>query len=117
MKITFNAFTNHLDRSRLRKTRCTFDEQMAIRFPRVFYRVEITEQIYRGALAAAQSYGVGGFAANSVMLGWPTKPGRQIPFIELLEDLIALDRSIMLVRYDDERALGEIGRASCRERV
>ena len=82
------------------------DEALAGRYPSVFYRVDIAEDIYKGAVAAAQSYGVGSFEANSVMLGWPKKSERSDAYAEMLRDLAGLDRSLLLVRHDPERRLG-----------
>ncbi|MFW6052154.1 MAG: Na-K-Cl cotransporter [Myxococcota bacterium] len=78
----------------------TYDRQFADRFPHVFYRVDIVDDIYRGTVQIAQTYGVGMFEANSVMLGWPNKPERAEAYVQMLRDLVALDRSLLLVRHD-----------------
>jgi amino acid transporter len=77
------------------------------KFPNVFFRVDVAEDVYRGAVAAAQSYGVGNFEANSVMLGWPKKPERAEAYVRMLQDLVLLDRALLVVRYHDRKKLGE----------
>ncbi|MEM9191508.1 MAG: Na-K-Cl cotransporter [Myxococcota bacterium] len=85
----------------------TFEPQIAEGFPNVFYRVDISEDIYRGTVNTAQSYGVGNFEANTAMLGWPKKDERHEAYLNMLRDLLALDRSVLIVRYDPEKELGE----------
>ncbi len=85
----------------------TYEPKIAERFPNVFYRVDIVDDVYRGAVSTAQGYGIGNFEANSVMLGWPKKEERSEPYVSMLRDLTQLDRSLLLVKYDDERQLGE----------
>lgn len=68
-------------------------------FPNLFYRVDIVDDIYRGVVMTAQAYGVGNLECNSVMLGWPHKKDRREDFVHMLQDLVRLDRSILLVNY------------------
>ena len=82
------------------------EPKMAARFPNVFYRVDITSDVYEGAVSLAQSYGVGNFEANSVMLGWPKKVERMDAYVQMLRDLVALDRSVLLVHYKAARKFG-----------
>jgi len=84
----------------------TFEPKVAEKFPTVFYRVDVVDDIYRGTVGVAQSYGVGNFEANAVMLGWTTKPERGEAYVQMLRDLVMLDRSLLLVRYDPEKQLG-----------
>ena len=83
------------------------DEQYAEPLPHVFFRVDIAEDVYPGISHVAQSYGVGPFEANSVMLGWPTKNENRTGYVHLLRDLSQLDKSIFLVHWDPERKLGK----------
>lgn len=82
------------------------DERLADRHPNVFVRVDIAHDVYRGAVSAVQSYGIGTFEANAVMLGWPRNRDRADAYLAMLRDLSELDRSLFLVRYDDERGFG-----------
>ena len=85
----------------------SYEPDVAERFPNVFYRVDIAGDIYRGACQIAQSYGVGNFEANTVMLGWPRKIERSEAYVQMLRDLVALDKSLLLVRFDEGRELGQ----------
>ncbi len=83
-----------------------FERRIAARFPWVFYRVDIVDHLYRGIVQIAQTYGLGSFEANTVMLGWSTKRERASAYLQMLRDLSALDRSLLLVRYDKRRGFG-----------
>ncbi len=76
----------------------SMDEQFADEYPNVFFRVDITRNIYEGMVDAAQSYGVGSFEANSVMMGWLNTEDRAGDYFATLRRLVALDRSLLLVR-------------------
>ncbi len=82
------------------------DEQVTEQYDNVFSRVEVVSDIYQGAVSVAQSYGVGSFEANTVMLGWPQKTERVAPYVDMLHDLSLLDRSLLLVRQRPERGFG-----------
>ncbi|MCA9593958.1 MAG: hypothetical protein KC776_11625 [Myxococcales bacterium] len=82
------------------------DEHVAGKYENVFSRAEVVSDIYQGAVSVAQSYGVGGFEANTVMLGWPQKAERVPPYVDMLHDLSLLDRSLLLVRHNPERGFG-----------
>jgi hypothetical protein len=85
----------------------TYEPKVAEKFPNVFYRVDIVGDIYRGAVSTAQGYGIGNFEANSIMLGWPKKEERSDPYVSMLRDLVLLDRSLLLVKYDEEKQFGD----------
>ncbi len=74
-------------------------------FPNVFYRVDVVDDVYRGTVQVAQSYGVGSFEANCVMAGWPRKRERGEAYVRMCRDLLSLDRSLLLVRHDASRKL------------
>ena len=76
-------------------------------YPNVFFRVDIARNIYRGMVSVAQSYGMGSFEANTVMLGWQSKSGRRSDYGSVLRDLSHLDRSLLVVDYKAERGFGE----------
>lgn len=77
------------------------------KLPNVFFRVDIVDDVYKGIVSVAQSYGIGNFEANSVMLGWPNSPENRAGYGKMLGDLVRLDRSLFLVRYNPERGLGD----------
>ncbi|MEZ4221215.1 MAG: hypothetical protein R3B13_09805 [Polyangiaceae bacterium] len=82
------------------------DAQVAERHPNVFTRVDVVDDVYRGAVSVAQSYGVGSFEANTVILGWPQKSERGQAYVDMLHDLARLDKSLLLVRHRPEAGFG-----------
>ncbi len=95
---------DHIDeRNRLLKE---MNERLTEKFPNVFFRVDVVADVYDGTLSVAQSYGLGSFESNSVMLGWSRKPERAVPFVRLLRSLTALDRSLLLVDHKSSQRLG-----------
>ena len=82
------------------------EKQVRQEFPNLFCRVDLVEDIHRGMVQVAQSYGVGNFEANTVMFGWTDKAQRQEALVEALRDLLLLDRSALVVRYDLDRGFG-----------
>ena len=73
--------------------------------PNVFGRVDVVDDRYRGAVTISQSYGIGGFEANTIMLGWPTRGENREGYLQMLRDMAGLDRSLLIVHYDYERKL------------
>ena len=96
------------EQSRMRKDLIkTVGPQLFEDFPNVFYKVDIVDDIYRGIVGAAQSYGVGSLEANSVMIGWPSNKERRADFLAMLQDLVLLDRSLLLVNHKGTQTLGQ----------
>ena len=91
------------DRARLT---VELEDVLAQDYPNIFYRCDVAPNVYLGAVNIAQSYGVGTFEANTVMLGWPRKEDRAEAYVDMLRDLTALNRSLLLVRYDKDRSYG-----------
>jgi hypothetical protein len=89
--------------SLLKELEANYSEKL----PNVFFRVDIVRDVYSGIISVAQSYGIGSFEANSVMLGWPTSAEGRSDYARMLRDLVRLDRSLFLVRYNSERGLGD----------
>jgi amino acid transporter len=85
----------------------TLEGHLADTYPNLFYRVEIVDDLYKGAVSVAQSYGVGRFEANTVMLGWPNSEENIDEFVQMLRDLRSLERSLLLVNYDEKRGFGQ----------
>ena len=72
----------------------------------VFFRVDVVSEVHTGVVAIAQSYGVGRFEANTVVLGWSNRPERSTEYVGMLHDLATLDRSLVVVRYVPEVGWG-----------
>ncbi len=92
------------------RRRAIFNEvepTIADRFANVFFKVDIVDDIFRGTVTTAQSYGVGAFEANAVMLGWSEKKERAGEYLRMLRDLVLLDRALLVVRYHPDKKLGE----------
>lgn len=88
----------------------SMDEKFAAEYPNVFFRVDITANIYEGMVDAAQSYGVGSFEANTVMMGWLNTPDRAADYFATLRRLTALDRSLLLVHMIPNAGFQKYGR-------
>ena len=101
------SIVEHSDRRR--EALELLEEQVQIDFPNLFCRVDVVDDVHRGIVQVAQSYGAGNFEANTVMFGWTDKPERQEALLSALRDLLLLDRSVLIVRHDRDRGLG-VGR-------
>ena len=75
-------------------------------FPASFCRVDVVPSIYQGIPTVAQSYGLGRFEANAVLFGWTEKPERLHAYMRMLREVLALNRSLLLLRYNHERGFG-----------
>lgn len=82
------------------------DAQVREGYPNLFCRTDVVEDVHRGIAGITQSYGVGNFEANTVMIGWTDKPDRQAALYEAVIDLLALDVSVLMVRHDPDRGFG-----------
>lgn len=76
------------------------------RYPNVFFRVDIVRNVYEGMVNVCQSYGLGSFESNTVLLGWQRKANRREDYWRVLRDLSHLDRSLLLVNHKPERGFG-----------
>ena len=100
-----------LDHAELRPAlRADMESRLLETYPNVLPRVEISDDVYAGIVAAAQTYGLGGFQTNSVMLGWLTKGDRRCAYAKMLRELVALDCSLLLIRRKPVRGLGRRAR-------
>lgn len=90
-----------------KKLFAAFEEKMTEFFPNVFYRVDIVDDVYEGTVQVTQSYGMGNFESNTVLAGWPRKQGRLKAYFDMCRDLSALDRSLLLMHYNEERSFGD----------
>ena len=81
-------------------------EKLLEDFPNVFYRVDVVDEVYRGAVSVSQSYGLGTFEANTVLLGWPNEGERATDYLQMLRDITCLDKTVLVLRYDPLRRFG-----------
>jgi solute carrier family 12 sodium/potassium/chloride transporter 2 len=95
---------NHADRRK--QIARLLEDQVDDRYANVFCRVDIVDDVYRGMVTVAQSYGVGSFEANTVMLGWPRKRDHEQAYCATMRDLVKLDRSLLIVSYNRQRKFG-----------
>ena len=76
------------------------------KYPTAFCRVDIVPRVHDGIPTMAQTYGMGTFEANTVLLGWTEKPQRLANYMGMLRDLLSLDRSLLLLDYKHDRGFG-----------
>ena len=74
--------------------------------PDVFFRVDIVPDVHPGVVTITQSYGIGRLGANSVLLGWLSKAERVHSYFKMLKDLAGLEKSLILMRYDENVRFG-----------
>ncbi len=67
-----------------------------------FPAVVIAPHLSDGIDALVQCQGLGALRPNTVLLGWPTDPGRGELFSATLRGIAALERSIIAVRFAEE---------------
>ena len=72
-----------------------------------FAEAQIVPDFTSGAVAVAQSHGVGRLEANTVMMGWSGTPGGRGMLLRVLRDLADLGKSVLFLRVDEERGFGE----------
>ena len=76
---------------------------LALTFPTVFCRVALVERLFPAIPTAVQAYGVGRFAANTVMLGWPDKRRHWAGFFKMWRQLLGLGKSVIVVHQEADR--------------
>ena len=72
-----------------------------------FPEVEVVPNFKDGALTIAQAHGIGALESNAVLLGWSrTAPGRAMQ-VDLMRNLVALQKSVLFLHPDLERGFGK----------
>ena len=96
------------DLSRKREEMEELNEQrISEQYPNVFYNVLVAPDVYGCIVGAVQTYGIGRMHANTVMLGWLHHHiQRRDQYHQMLVDLVALRRSLILVNHRPERGFG-----------
>ncbi len=72
-----------------------------------FAQADVVPEFFSGALTIAQAHGVGGLEANTVLMGWSRESDGRSKQISLAQDLMALRKSALFLRYDSERGYGQ----------
>lgn len=72
-----------------------------------FAEVDVVPNFHAGALTAAQTYGMGNFKANTILMGWSGTPDGRVAQLRLLRDLNMVGKSVLLYDYDTSRAFGQ----------
>ena len=89
-----------------RKERLKILNDQRVEHHDVFFRVDIVPDVYQGVVTITQSYGIGSLGANSVLLGWLSKRERVDTYFKMLNDLSGLEKSLVLMNYDENRRFG-----------
>lgn len=82
-------------------------EAVGTTHPTALARVDIVPDLYDGIVSVAQSYGIGPFEPNTVMLGWPRKAERHQRYLEMMLDLVSMDKSLLLVHKGETLLTGK----------
>ncbi|PAP77985.1 amino acid permease [Rubrivirga marina] len=72
-----------------------------------FAEAQIVSDFASGAVAVAQSHGVGRLEANTVLMGWSGTPGGRALLLRVLRDLADLGKSVLFLRVDEARGFGD----------
>ncbi len=71
-----------------------------------FAECSIVEDFYQGIIQIMQTHGVAGIEPNTAILGWSRKPEIQQNHIRLMRNLVSLKKSILFLKYDEQRGFG-----------
>ena len=72
-----------------------------------FAEAEIVADFKVGALTVAQAHGIGDLESNTVLMGWSNTPQGQILQLDLMRNLVALRKSVLLLSYEPEKQFGQ----------
>ena len=72
-----------------------------------FAEAQIVPDFVSGAVAVAQSHGIGRLEANTVMMGWSGTPEGRVKLLHLLRELADLGKSVLFLRADEEAGFGQ----------
>ncbi|MFC1976078.1 amino acid permease, partial [Chloroflexota bacterium] len=72
-----------------------------------FADAQVVSNFNDAALTIVQSHGVGGLEPNAVMLGWSGTPAGQVSQLKLLRRMAQLQKSVLLLNYDEQRQFGQ----------
>ena len=72
-----------------------------------FAEAQIVADFPSGAVAVAQSHGIGRLEANTVLMGWSGTPGGRAMLMMMLRDLADLGKSVLFLRVDEAAGFGQ----------
>jgi len=72
----------------------------------VFSECTIVKDFKSGVTDVMQSHGLAGLEPNTALLGWSDDPGTQVNHLDLMRELLSLRKSVMFLRYNEERGFG-----------
>lgn len=73
---------------------------------KAFAEAEIVPDFSTGAAMVAQSHGIGGITANSVLMGWSGTQDGRVKQIHLMRDLVRMRKSVLFLNFDPKRQFG-----------
>ncbi|MDX1521388.1 MAG: amino acid permease [Anaerolineae bacterium] len=71
-----------------------------------FAEAEIVSDFKAGALTVVQAHGIGSLESNAVLMGWSGTLAGQQAQLDLTRSLVALNKSVLFLHYDQERGFG-----------
>lgn len=83
------------------------DRSLEADYPGVFGRIQGVRDVYDAIPTLAANFGLVGMETNTVLLGWPREASRRGAYPDMIERLLALDLSVLMLRFDEERGFGK----------
>jgi len=75
--------------------------------PQIMSRAVVADNLYGGILDVAQAYGLSGLIPNTTLMGWAEESENPEAFANLTRGLLALDKNLLYLRHNDQRAFGK----------
>lgn len=72
-----------------------------------FAEAEIVPDFKQSALTLAQAHGIGGLEPNSILMGWSRTPQGRVMAVDMMRQLVAMEKSVLFLNYDKERGFGQ----------
>ncbi|MDA3905984.1 MAG: AAA family ATPase [Bacteroidales bacterium] len=83
------------------------NSEISEKYPGVYTRQQLVNNIYEGIEMIAQTYGFSGVEPNTVMMGWARQSSEPTRFVQSINNLIDLDMNVLLVDYEKNRGFGK----------
>lgn len=82
------------------------DRSLEADYPGIFGRIQGVRDTYDAIPTLAANFGLVGMETNTVLLGWPREASQRKAYSEMVERLLALDLSVLMLRFDEARGFG-----------